>query len=574
MADQNPIESLPLEEFIKLPNVIDILVAYDDVIKDLIKQRPYIRVGKVLLDYAVIYILKDDLQRILDETGESIVNVFPFVMTLMGQQDLQAAGINKVQNQPDLNLKGKGVLIGFIDTGIDYTNKAFIYENGTSKIQYIWDQTINEKPPEGYVFGTEYNNAKINEALKSKNPFSVVPSRDTVGHGTFLAATAASREDNELIGAAPDAELIIVKLRKARQYYLDYFLVPPGQENVYESSDLMFGINYIIEKAHSLGRPVAICISVGTNLGNHDGLGILNSYISRISSTHFVGLCLAAGNESNMKHHVQGIIQKTGDTAEVEVKAGKKESSIYISLWNYSSDKVSVLLTSPTGESSGRIPFKSGTHFQTKLVLERTHVDIEFVFPSALGTLSQLSIIKIIDPTPGIWKITVFGDLIVDGTYNMWLPVTGLVDPEIEFLSPEPKNTVVIPAVAIGGMAIGAFSSSDGSLYASSSWGPTRIPLITPSFTAPGVDVTSIYPNGVGKMSGTSVSTAITTGASALMLEWGIVQGNQLTMTSFTIRSYLLKGCVRDVNIKYPNEQWGYGKLNLFNTFSNMKGGK
>ncbi|MDP4120480.1 MAG: S8 family peptidase, partial [Bacillota bacterium] len=494
MDNQNPTENMPLEEFIQLPNVIDILVAYDETIEDLIKQRPYIRVGKVLLDYAVIYIQKDDLQRILDETGESTVNVFPFVMTLMGQQDLQAAGINKVQNQPYLDLKGKGVLIGFIDTGIDYTNKAFIYENGTSKIQYIWDQTIKGKAPNGYLFGAEYNNAQINEALKSKNPFSVVPTRDTVGHGTFLAATAASLEDNEYIGVAPDSELIIVKLRKARQFYLDYFLVPSNQENVYESSDLMLGINYILEKAHSLGRPVAICISVGTNLGNHDGLGILNSYISRISSIHFLGLSLAAGNESNMKHHVQGMLAKTGDFVEVELKAGKNGNSIYISLWNYSSDKVSVSLTSPTGESSGRIPFKAGTHFQSKLVLEKARIDIEFVFPSALGTLSQLSIIKIIDPTPGIWKITVFVDLIVDGTYNMWLPVTGLVDPEVEFLSPEPKNTVVIPAVAIGAMAIGAFSSADGSLYASSSWGPTRIPLITPSFTAPGVDVTGIYP--------------------------------------------------------------------------------
>ncbi|MDP4120429.1 MAG: S8 family peptidase [Bacillota bacterium] len=571
MADQNNIESLPLEEFIQLPNTIDLIIEYNEGIGNLIKQRPYIRLGTVIDGYAVIYIQKDDLQKILKESGESAINLFPFVMGLLGKQDLDAAGIIQVQNQPYLDLKGKGVLIGFIDTGIDYTNKAFIYENETSKVQYIWDQTINGKPPEGYFFGTEYNNAQINDALKSKDPFNVVPSRDTVGHGTFLAATAASRENNELIGVAPDAELVIVKLKKARQYYLDYFLVPQNQENVYESSDLMLGIDYIINKAFSLGRPAAICISVGTNLGSHDGLSVLDSYITRKSSTHFISLSLAMGNESNMKHHVRGKINKTGDSSDIEVKAGKNGGSIFISLWNYSSDKVSISITSPTGEVVGSILFRAGTRFQSRLILEKARVDIEFIFPPALGTISQLSIIKIIDPTPGIWEITIYGNTIHAGIYDMWLPITGLVDPEIEFLAPDPNITVVEPATALAAMAVGAYSSSDGSLYASSSWGPTRLPLLAPAFVAPGVDVTGIYPEGVGKMSGTSVAAAITTGACALMLEWGIVEQNQPSMSTSTIRSYLVKGCVNDMNIEYPNNQWGYGKINLINTFVNMK---
>ncbi|MDP4120929.1 MAG: S8 family peptidase [Bacillota bacterium] len=574
MADQNPYD-LPLEEFILLPNTIDLIVEYNQAVETLVKQRPYIRLGKVFHDYAIFYILQEDLQKLLDEIETNEIKIFPFVMGLLGAQDLEAAGITKVQNQPYLDLKGTGVIIGFVDTGIDYTNKAFIYEDGTSKIKYLWDQTINGKPPEGYLFGTEYNNTQINDALKSKDPFNVVPSRDTVGHGTFLAATAASREDNELIGVAPDSDLIIVKLKKARKFFIDYFLVPPSQENVYESTDLMLGINYIIEKAFSInGSSSSICVSVGTNLGGHDGFGILDSYISKISS-NFGAISLAAGNESNMKHHAHGVLGKTGDTNDIEVKAGKNGGSMFICLWNYSSDKVSISVTSPTGEIVGPILFKAGTHFESKLVLEKARIVIEFIFPAALGTISQLTVIKIIDPTPGIWKITIFGDLIVSGIYDMWLPITGLVDPEIEFLAPDPRTTIVVPATALGAISTGAYNSVNGSLYASSSWGPSRLSLISnPTFVAPGVDVTGIYPSGVGKMSGTSVAAAITTGACALMLQWGVVQGNQLDMNSFSIRSYFVKGCVRDINIKYPSEQWGYGKLNLYNSFTSMRGGE
>ncbi|MDP4120930.1 MAG: S8 family peptidase [Bacillota bacterium] len=572
MADQNPFD-LPLEDFIFLPNTIDIVMKYNQAVEAFVKQRPYIRVGKVINDYIILYIQQEDLPKIINEIGTSEMKLLPFVVGLLGTQDLEAAGITKVQNQPYLDLKGTGVIIGFVDTGIDYTNKAFIYEDGTSKIQYIWDQTIKGNPPEGYLFGTEYSNAQINDALKSKNPFSVVPSRDTVGHGTFLAATAASREDNELIGVAPDAELIIVKLKKAKKYLTDYFLVPKNQDNVYESSDLALGINYIFDKAFTCcGRPASICVSVGTNYGSHDGLGALDSIITKISSD-YGAICLAAGNESNMKHHAHGILAKTGDASDIEVKAGKNGGSMFFSLWTYSSDKISISITSPTGEVVGPIAFRAGAHFESKLVLERARVIIEFIFPSGLGIISQLTVIKIIDPTPGIWKITIFGDLVVNGIYDMWLPITGLVDPEIEFLAPDPRTTIVVPATALGAITIGAYNSVNGSLYAPSSWGPSRLSLISnPAFVAPGVDVTGIYPEGVGKMSGTSVAAAITTGACALMLQWGIVQGNQLDMNSFSIRSYLVKGCVRDINIKYPSDQWGYGKLNLYNSFVSMRG--
>lgn len=143
--------------------------------------------------------------------GASFISSATVVLGTLDRPNLESAGITQVQQQPYLNLSGRGVLIGIVDTGINYTQDIFRYEDGTSKIQFIYDQTIIGKPPEGFYLGTDYTNAQINEALNAENPYDIVPHQDTSGHGTFLASIAAGRELNGYIGAAPDAELIIVK---------------------------------------------------------------------------------------------------------------------------------------------------------------------------------------------------------------------------------------------------------------------------------------------------------------------------------------------------------------------------
>ncbi len=570
MLTAQQLQELTMEQFISLPNTIDLVFQYNQAFQSYVDRHPFIRLGKTVGDFVIAYTQQENLQTILNDLGENEINIIPTVLGLLGQQELAAAGILEVQNQPYLDLRGQGVLIGFIDTGIDYTNKAFIYEDGTSKIKYIWDQTIPGGAPEGYYFGTEYTDAQINTALQSQTPLDIVPTQDTVGHGTFLASLSASRENNEFIGAAPDSDLIVVKLQKARPYYLDLYLVPPDQQNAFASSDLMMGIQYILERAYILKRPVSICISMGTNAGGHDGLGNLETFITRICGLYAISVSVAPGNESAMKHHTQGVIEKDGDSQEIEIVSGDNGAPILVNLWSLASDKMSISVTSPTGELVGRVPFKPGTTVQSKLILEKALVIVQYIFPVA-GTGSQLTIVKIIDPTPGIWKITVFGDIIINGTYHAWLPITGLVDPQIQFLRPDPNYTIVVPATALGTITSGAYNSVDNSLYASSSWGPTRLPLNSPVMVAPGVNVAGIYPTGYGTMTGTSVSASITAGACALMLQWGFLNENQIPMNSFLIRSYFIKGCIRDPDIEYPNDQWGYGKLNLINTFNQMR---
>ncbi|GHV01072.1 hypothetical protein FACS1894211_10010 [Clostridia bacterium] len=564
---------IPLSEFIMRPDTAAVTLRYNSFIQGYINARPHIRLGKRLAgDFAIAYIQRDRLTELIRDLGEFYISILSLVMGPLDLQALEDTGILRLQQQPYLNLRGQGVILGFIDTGIDYTLEHFKYEDGSSRVQYIWDQTIAGKAPEGYFFGAEYDNAEINAALKTENPLSLVPHTDTVGHGTFLAGTAGGRGTGAAAGAAPDAEFIVVKLRKACPYYLEYYDVPGTQETAFESADLMLGIEYIVERAAALGRPAAICLSVGTNSGGHDGFTILEEYLANISFLQGVAVCAAAGNEAAAKHHIQGRIEKQNAAAAIEIKSGEFSNAIRLEIWNNPADRLSVSVKSPAGELISRLPAKSGTYFETRLVLERSVVRINYSFPIE-GSSSQLTVVRILDPTPGIWTVTLYGDIVTSGDYHAWLPLTGFVDSGVEFLTPSPATTVVVPATAIGVITCGAYKVSDKSLYPLSSWGPSRLPANVPDLTAPGVESAGVFPGGhTGSMSGTSVAAALVAGASALMLEWGILQKNEVSLNTYLIKANLIRGCDRDRDLVYPNTQWGYGRLNLYNTFYLLRG--
>ena len=559
-----------LKEFISSPNTVDIHLRYSEEVINFIEERAYAHIGKIVRgEQIIVYIEGDRINEFLNDLGRITNRTFPIVLGLLGTQELQASGILGVQ-QSNINLRGEGVLLGFVDTGIDYINNAFRDNDGRTRIQYIWDQTIENNTPEGYYYGSEYDAQIINQALESENPYSMVPHEDTVGHGTFLASVAASSENNEYIGAAPESELIVVKLRKARQYYLDKYFIYPEQENAYESTDVIMAIEYMMQKAAQLGKPIAICIGIGSNLGGHDSFNILEEYLSAISNVAGVSVCAAAGNESNVNHHTMGEFEMGENTRYVEIRVPENSYSFQVHMLNNLSDRMSAGAISPSGEVINRVPAQSGSIVDNELTLEKSTVRIEYNFPLE-ATGGQLTSISIIDPTPGIWTIVIYGDIILDGTYHLWLNITGLVSPGVQFLSAVPNYTIVIPATAIGTITCGAYNSRNGSLYASSSWGPTRLPLNSPDLVAPGVYVEGIYPTGSGTMTGTSVASAITTGASALMLQWGIVERNDLTLNTYRIRAYLVRGCRRENAINYPSSQWGYGRLDLNNSFTLLK---
>ena len=265
---------------------------------------------------------------------------------------------------------------GFVDTGIDYTQDVFRYADGTSKIQYIYDQTAGGEPPAGFVLGHEYTKADIDAALASGDPYALVPQRDEDGHGTFLASVAAGGQSEEFSGAAPDAEIIAVKLKKARPLYREKYCVPADQENAYESSAVMVGVEYIIRKARELGRPVAICIGLGTNAGGHDGYSVFEEYLSGVSIQKGVCLCAAAGNEAEARHHTGGVLRPGEPPGQVDLKVGENAGDVYMAVWNTVADRLSVSVRSPSGELVGRVPAKPGIGpaADVKLVLDRKSV--------------------------------------------------------------------------------------------------------------------------------------------------------------------------------------------------------
>ncbi len=559
--------ALPLEEFIKLPSTIDFNVINTERFKLYVKDKPYIKLGTEFgNEYIVAYTNKDNIAKIFIDLGYDFVDFFPKILSPLDYKSNEVSGITQILNQPTLNLSGRGVIIGFVDTGIDYTKDAFKFEDGTTKIISIWDQTLDGDRPESLHFGSVYSSDQINEALKSETPFDIVPTIDNDGHGTFLASVAASNEKNQYIGAAPKAYIVSVKLRRANQFYINMYLLDNENHNLFESTDYLLGMKYIFDKSDELDLPIVMCIGMGSNTSGHDGNTFFEDYISFVSQRAGYAVVTAAGNESNAKHHTQGNISKTGSTDTISIKNGRSGTSFSLFVFAPAFDKISASITSPTGEVITRVPFGVGHKYRQKLLFESTTVSIEYYKDS-----NMVIFIRFQDATQGIWDITLYGDAIVSGYYYAWLPISGQIDPSVEFLRPIPEYTIVYPATSLRTITCGAYNSADNSLFVSSSWGPTRLPRPAPDFVAPGVNIRGVFPTGVGTMTGTSVSAAVTAGAVALLLEWGIVHGNVVSMDGSFIRTLLISGCERDEGVLYPNNKWGYGRLNLYNTFSTIK---
>ncbi len=560
-------EALSLAEFVALPTTIDFNVINSDRFKLYAAARPYLRVGTELANgYVPVYTNQANLEAVFRDLGSDFIGFYPRILSPLDDKSNFESGITQVLSQPYLNLSGKGVVIGIVDTGIDYQSPAFRTPEGKSKILRLWDQTIEGSRPDYLYYGAAYSNEDIDRALAAPDPYAVVPSRDTDGHGTFLASVAASSEENEYIGAAPGASLMVVKLRRAHPYYIQKFLLPPENPNLYEVTDYLLGVKYILDRTEELNVPVVILIGMGTNLSGHDGTTLFEEYISFVSQRPGYVFVTAAGNESNLKHHTQGRIARTGATDTVNLRVGERDASFSVIMFANAYDKLSVSITSPTGEVVPRLPFRAGASFEEKLIFEKTLISVEYY-----RDVNSIIFLKFRNATRGIWEIKLFGDAIVGGDYYAWLPVAGQVSPDVEFLRPVPENTIVSPATSQRGIATGAYNGADGSLFVSSSWGPTRLPRMAPDLVAPGVNVKGIYPTGTGVMSGTSVAASIVAGACALLLEWGVVNGNEPAMDGNYVRTLLIAGCDREEGIVYPNVKWGYGKLNLFGAFTTLK---
>jgi len=563
-AAENPVTS---------ESYLDFLIPYDYNSRRVLSGHPDIYVSAIVQErFAIIHIP-------VETEIEQANDVFSIaersrVFGLLSNPALDEAGITAVK-QSSLNLTGQGVLIGIVDTGIDYNLDTFKYENNKSKILSIWDQTIESSDinniPEGFIYGTEYTQEQINQAIASNNPIAVIPTNDEIGHGTFLASLAAGRKtaENEE-GAAPDAELVVVKVKPAKQVIRNFTALLDPDINAYDSVDIVTGIEYLTHIARDENRPLVIFLGMGTSDSNHSGLTYMELYLSLVTSISNIIVISAVGNEGDKGHHAAGHLSGNEDMQEIEFNVSLNTSGFFMSLWAFTPDRLSISLITPLGQVVERRKFLSNESVSYSFVIERSQIYINYEYPD-VQTGSQNILIRLLNPQIGLWRLRVYGDLVIDGRYNIWMPISSLWNNAAYFLQPELRITITTPATSPSLISVGAYNSFNGSIYVSSSRGPNRLEDLSPEFVAPGVNVTSVVPGGAnGIMTGTSVAAAITAGACALILQWAVVEGNYPEINNYRMKTLLLIGLTQRPGIIYPDNLWGYGALNLINSFRSI----
>lgn len=481
---------------------------------------------------------------------------------------LADAGILQVQREP-LSLTGRGVTIGFVDTGIRYTQDVFRDASGNTRIASIWDQTIESgAAPEGFLYGTVYDRDQINEALSQNTPRSVVPSWDTEGHGTAIASVAAGsrlEEGRSFLGAAPDADIVVVKLREAKQYLRDYYLLPE-EAVAYAETDIMMAVKYLEQYAVALECPMIICLGIGTSYGSHTGESVLDRYLDRIAGRRSRVIVACGGNEGSAAHHAQNVA--TAQPQEIELRVGENEKGFLLSFWSDGPGRHSLSLRTPGGEVVNNIADRSGRKEEYRFVFDRTVVSVNNVFlDEASGW--RLVLFRFIGPTAGVWTFSVAAEpLISGGVYHMWLPITEFLSSETYFLRPDPQVTLTAPSMSQGVITVNAYHDENGAFYERSGRGFTADRRIKPDFAAPGVDI----PTSLGRRTGSSLSAAITAGGAAQMMQWAVVERNYLLATGRELKYYLSLGAVRESDVRYPSREWGLGRINLQRTFRELAG--
>jgi subtilisin family serine protease len=467
-----------------------------------------------------------------------------------------ASCINPLQTS-NYNLFGEGVLVAIIDSGIDYSHPDFRNEDGTTRIAALWDQTITGSPPVGYDIGTLYTREQINEALAIPMPerMEIVPSTDLSGHGTHVAGIAAGngRASNGIYrGVASLSELVIVKLGSS------------VGESFPRTSQLMEGIDYVIKFAISIGRPVAINISFGNNYGSHTGRTLLESFINNISLLGTSCIIIGTGNEGASGNHAQGVLTM-GRTQVVELAVSEFEFSLNLQIWKNYYDHFDITITAPNGTRVGPIPRILGTQ---QFPIGQTEILLYYGDPTPFNPQQEIYIELI--PTgryinSGVWRIELVPSRIVTGNYDMWLPAGGVKNPATRFLLPSEFTTLTVPSTADMVISVGAYNAYTDSYAPFSGRGFTRNLRIKPDLVAPGVNINSCAPGGsYAVRSGTSMATPFVTGSAALLMQWGIVNGNDPYLYAEKVKAYLINGA-RPLRIEtvYPNRTLGYGALCL-----------
>lgn len=535
--------------------------------------------GDIITDtLAVISVSEDKIDRLRKDVPAIIFIEARSIYTLQDISPSDVDNIYQIKSNPYLGLNGKNVLVGIVDTGVNYLNREFMREDDTSRIISLWDQSIEPEEESELYIGRTYSNEEINNAIKAQkngqDPYEIVPSKDEVGHGTKMAGIIGARGYNgKMVGVANNCDFLVVKLFESPNYKMilrknNIPIVP-----VYNNSEVVSAIVYLVKEAQELGRPIVIYLGVGSTQGSHDGYNITARFITSISNRSGVIFVAGTGNLGNSEGHVTKYIKNVGDIDTVELRIPRNIELFDFYIWVQKPNRMSLSIVSPAGDEVGFFPSKVILDEKRKFYLTNTEVYVRGYDPENF-TGHQVFDLRFKSIKQGIWKLKLRGEYIINGRYDIWLQDKKILPEGTKFLEPNPLNTLTIPSTAIKVITVAYFAELTKTILAESGKGFNTNSAINPDIATVGTNVLTISTDGNTTVaaSGSSVATAIVTGVCALLLQWAVIDKNDITINSTKMRSLLIYSAKREKNYDYPNEESGYGELDIAEIFNIVSG--
>lgn len=546
----------------------EFIIKYSGMLDALKDAFPEVIVEELLAGYGILTIPEELVGEVLARPEIEYVEI-PKKLYFADTQARTASCILEVTERYP-NLTGQGVIVAVLDSGIDYRLPHFRKRDGTTRILALWDQgqPLSEAfpPPEGFSMGRLYTEADINEAiLRMEDGTSIeliAPlSEDVSGHGTAVAGLLASSEVGNYKGVAPESDLLIVKLWNG------------DRQSFPRTTELMRALTFVSKYAAERNRPLAINLSFGNSYGSHNGGSILERFIDNVSEVGKSVICIGTGNEGASGGHFSGQVPERGNL-EVEIAVASYEPTLNVQIWKNYIDSYRIVITAPLGEEYILHEELVG---KAEVVLGDTRLLVYVGEPRPYTTDQEIYIDFLPENTyvdSGIWTIRLEARSVKNGFVYMYLPSVAARSSGTRFVRSTPEMTLTIPSTATKAIAVGAYNSvynayadfsGRGYPFQRTNLGERDIGSVKPTLVAPGVSLQVITPGGTYQyVSGTSFATPIVTGSAALLMEWGIVRGEDIFLYGEKVKASLIRGSRRFLTpTEWPNERYGWGALCL-----------